>query len=159
MANQENLEDFWQTFLETRNLPASTPFIVWDLSLNKTEATKLRQLILTDEKKVVASLYDAYLIWHKPLPKVGDFALILEEENVVAVLKISAVDLRPFYQVGEIEALLQGASSLKEWQASSAESFQKEALQWGVTFQKESLIVLEMFERLEVVSEVFNFKK
>lgn len=149
MTSQLSLEEFWQNFLEKEQLPLTTSYKIWNLGENRKEEEKLKQLILNDSKKLVSSLYDAYLIKQQSLPKAGDFAFILDnQKKVVAVLKILAVDLRPFYQIGAIEATLDGASSLEDWQITRQKSFQKEALHWGLPFQKESLIVLEMFERL-----------
>jgi uncharacterized protein YhfF len=133
---------------------------MWNLYSNKTnedysawafgsEPDNLATLVLKGEKSATASCYEFYKIDNEPLPKVGDYSVILNsKEEAVCIIKTTKIQIVPFLEVSAEHARKEGEGdkSLSYWRKVHEEVFTLEATEYNTTFSKDYSVVCEEFE-------------
>ena len=110
---------------------------------------RLARLVLDGTKTATASAYIAYENENEPIPKVGDYSVVLFDSGEAAcVIMTNKVSLVPFDEVSERHAYLEGEGdrSLAYWREVHEEFFIPDYLAAGKPFDKHGLCVLEEFE-------------
>lgn len=110
---------------------------------------RLAALVLAGTKTATSSAYSLYGLEDEDLPKVGEYSVILyDDEQAACVLRTTKVSIVPFKDVGERHAWLEGEGdrSLAYWRKVHFEVFGEEFVEAGLAFDEDELVVLEEFE-------------
>jgi uncharacterized protein YhfF len=143
------IEEYWNEFVAyygNKNIGYTEAFAFGD---NKEMADHLAQLVVEGQKQATTSAYELMAIDKDPLPKVGEYSIILNgNDEPVAVIKTIKVDIMHFNEVtseyAEIEG--EGDKSLEYWRKAHIDFFTREYKQYGKTFNENDKVVCEQFE-------------
>lgn len=140
--------ELWEDFRKFNpNAPES--YDAWAFGHSKEMADELAQLVLNGRKTATASNYVLYELESEPLPDVGLHNIILDgDENAVAIVETTSVEIIPFDEVTEEHAFLEGEGdrSLKYWQDVHEDFFKKELKEANLEFHPKILVVCERFQ-------------
>lgn len=109
----------------------------------------LAALVLEGRKTATASVLDLYELDREPLPKVGDYSVILDSsDRAVCVIRDVDVAVVPFGDVDEKHARLEGEGdlSLAYWRDVHRQCFSEWMSESGLVFSEDTKVVLEKFE-------------
>ncbi|MBO4378786.1 MAG: ASCH domain-containing protein [Clostridia bacterium] len=109
---------------------------------------RLAALVTTGIKTATSSAYDLYAIDDEPLPRVGDYSVILNSaEEAVCIIRTTAVYIVPFDRVSARHAFLEGEGdrSLAYWQGVHRAFFTGEMSAAGLLFSEQMQVVCEEF--------------
>ena len=98
---------------------------------------KLADLVLQGIKTATCSAYDLYQINNEPLPKAGDYSVILNSsEEAVCIIKTIKVYVTEFRNVSEEHAFKEGEGdrSLEYWRKVHADFLMNELATVGKAF-------------------------
>ena len=110
---------------------------------------KLADLVLQKIKTATCSAYDLYLIDNEPLPKVGNYSIILDsKEEAVCIIKTIKVYVTEFRNVSKEHAFKEGEGdrSLTYWRKVHESFLINELASVNITFNKNTKVVCEEFE-------------
>ncbi len=110
---------------------------------------KLADLVLRGIKTATCSAYDLYLIDHEPLPKTGDYSVILDSnEEAVCIIKSIKVYVTEFNRVSEDHAFKEGEGdrSLEHWRRVHENFLTNELASVNKSFDENTKVVCEEFE-------------
>ena len=110
---------------------------------------KLADLVLQKIKTATCSAYDLYLIENEPLPKVGNYSIILNsKEEAVCIIKTIKVHVTEFRNVSKEHAFKEGEGdrSLTYWRKVHESFLINELASVNITFNKNTKVVCEEFE-------------
>lgn len=146
MAEIDAVEKFWSSFVEATGTDG--PHTAWSFGNDPDMADELGVLVRDGPKRGTASL----LSWYEgddaePLPRVGDLSVILDGNDLpLCVIRTTAVEVRPFGQVDEAFAWVEGEGdrSLAYWRNAHVAFFASE----GRPVNDGTPVVLETFELL-----------
>lgn len=113
------------------------------------KANELASLVKNGIKTATASLYLFYELENEDLPKVGDYSVILDEDNkAVCIIKNTKVYVTPFNKVSEEHAYKEGEGdrSLNAWRKLHQDFFSNELKSINKEFNETMDVVLEEFE-------------
>ncbi len=144
---------FWQAYLRT--LPEKErpkdPYIVAGISGNEEIADELLGLYLCGKKYAGSSLLKDYESAGDPLPKVGNYWIILDAKGIPRCLvQTTKVVLQKFKDIGKdiAEAEGEGDLSVHYWRQAHQKFFLPFLEQWGVRDLEEAIVVVEFFRIL-----------
>ena len=110
---------------------------------------KLAYLVLQGIKTATCSAYDLYEANHEPLPKAGDYSIILNSRGeAVCIIKTLKVYVTPFNKVSEEHAFKEGEGdrSLKYWRMVHENFLKNELASLNKSFDENTKVVCEEFE-------------
>ena len=110
---------------------------------------KLAELVLQGIKTATCSAYDPYQINNEPLPKAGDYSIILNSNGeAVCIIKTTKVYLTEYNQVSADHAFKEGEGdrSLAYWRMVHENFLINELASVQRTFNENSKVVCEEFE-------------
>lgn len=110
---------------------------------------KLADLVLQGIKTATCSAYDLYLINNEPLPREGDYSVILNSnEEAVCIIKTLKVYVTAFNQVSDEHAYKEGEGdrSLEYWRKVHVKFLTNELASVHKTFNENTKVVCEEFE-------------
>ena len=110
---------------------------------------KLADLVLQKAKTATCSAYDLYLINNEPIPKAGDYSIILNsKEEAVCIIKTLKVYVTEFNNVSEEHAFKEGEGdrSLEYWRRVHMNFLTNELTSVNITFDENTKVVCEEFE-------------
>ena len=110
---------------------------------------KLADLVRNGVKTATCSAYDLYQIDGEPLPKAGDYSVILDSKGeAVCIIKTVKVYVAEFDQVSEEHAYKEGEGdrSLEYWRQVHRDFLTCELLCAHLTFTENTKVVCEEFE-------------
>ena len=113
------------------------------------DADALAKLVVTGEKTATASAYPLYELENEPLPKTGEYSVILDsEENAVCVIQTTKVYVAAFSEVTAEQAFKEGEGdkSLAYWREVHERFFTECMCEAGLAFTPEMKVVCEEFE-------------
>ncbi len=125
---------------------ASLSYTAWQFG---AVPDKLAALVLKGTKQATTSLYDLYALDQEPLPRLGDYSVILDSrDEAICIIQTTKVTILPFQEVTEVMANIEGEGdrSLAYWREVHLEFFQEEAKAIGKTFNESMLVVFEEFQ-------------
>ena len=112
---------------------------------------ELAQLVISGVKTATCSGYVFYDLENIPLPTVGDYFIILnQEEQPVAIIKTVDVTLVPMNEVTEEFAIAEGDGSYEKWKSIHERYFTSELEKVGLEFSEDMLLVCERFKLIDV---------
>ena len=110
---------------------------------------KLAELVKSGEKVATSSAFALYEIEGEPIPKEGDYSVILNsKDEAVCIIKTTNVEVKEFCKVSKEFAYKEGEGdkSLSYWRKVHEDFFTKELASIGMKFSEHSLVVCEEFE-------------
>jgi len=110
---------------------------------------KLAKLVLEGTKTSTSSLHCWYGIENEPLPRIGEYSVILDsKENAVCIIKTTKVYVLPFCEVSVTHAYKEGEGdrTLSYWRKIHEAFFSEELKTAGMTFNANMKVVCEEFE-------------
>ena len=110
---------------------------------------KLAELVLRGVKTATCSSYDLYEADGEPLPKEGDYSVILDSEgSAVCVIRTTKVHVEEFRRVSEEHAYKEGEGdrSLEYWRKVHESFLTNELASINKTFDVNTKVVCEEFE-------------
>ena len=110
---------------------------------------KLANLVLQGIKTATCSAYDLYLIHNEPLPKAGDYSVILNSnEEAVCIVKTLKVYVTEFSRVSVEHAFKEGEGdrSLDYWREVHENFLTNELASVNKAFDENTKVVCEEFE-------------
>ncbi len=110
---------------------------------------KLADLVVRGIKTATCSAYDLYLINGEPLPKAGDYSIILDSKNeAVCIIKTLRVYVTEFDGVSEEQAFKEGEGdrSLEYWRRIHENFLKNELAPVNIPFGGDTKVVCEEFE-------------
>lgn len=118
---------------------------------NEKDANLCADLVCKETKRATSHSLQALQLKAKPLPKIGDFAVVTDWEGKArCVIRTTAVKLLPYFSVREEHALLEGVGdkSLEHWKKVHWENFTRELAHFDKTPKESMIVVFEQFEML-----------
>ena len=137
--------EMWLLFRKKNSIDTDS-YEVWAFG---DEPDELAQLVLEGKKTATASVYDLYGYDSEPLPKAGEYSVIIDsQDRAVCVIRDTEVTIVPFKDVDEDQAWREGEGdrSLEYWRSVHRECFSKWLEDAGMTFTENTRIVLEKFD-------------
>ena len=110
---------------------------------------KLADLVLQGIKTATCSAYDLYLINNEPLPREGDYSIILNSnEEAVCIIKTLKVYVTAFNLVSDEHAYKEGEGdrSLEYWRKVHVKFLTNELASVHKSFNENTKVVCEEFE-------------
>ena len=110
---------------------------------------ELADLVMQGIKTATCSAYDLYLINNEPLPKAGDYSVILNSnEEAVCIIKTLKVYVTEFNQVSQEHAFKEGEGdrTLDYWRKVHIRFLTNELASVNKTFDENTKVVCEEFE-------------
>ena len=141
----------WQAFLDSLPEGAECPaeYSAWGFGNTPEMADELGALVVEGTKTATASLMFWYEEKNEPMPKVGDYSVILDGRGEpMCITRITRLDQVPYKDVGEEMAYLEGEGdrSLAYWRRVHRDFFTGELSAIGETFSEDMVILCEHFE-------------
>lgn len=135
--------ELWDKFTDAKGIEKGTKYEAWAFGSTPDE---LAALVISGIKVATSSAYPLYEKDGEPLPRVGDYSVILNsKDEAVCVIQTTAVEILPYNQVGEEHALKEGEGdkSLDHWRRVHCEFFAKEMKSIGDVFIEDMPVVCE----------------
>jgi uncharacterized protein YhfF len=145
MSDNSAVEGFWRSFVAATGVDGT--YTAWAFGNDAEMADSLGRLVRDGPKRATTSLLSSYQDDDEPLPKVGDMVVVLGGRGEpICVIRTVSVDVRPFGQVDERFAWIEGEGdrSLEYWRAEHDRFFKSE----GRPVDDDTAVVLETFELL-----------
>ena len=139
-------ETMWRRFCADHRVDPDTPHTAWAFG---GAPDKLAALVLDGKKTATASAYDLYFDQKEPLPKAGDYSVILSSAGeAVCVIRTTVVYATNFSLVDADHAAQEGEGdlSLDYWREVHREFFTGELAAVGRTFSETMPVLCERFE-------------
>ena len=144
-----NAKQLWEKYCQETGKNTDLPYQAWQFGGTGDE---LAGLVLKGRKTATASAYCLYEIDNEPLPKEGEYSVILNsKEEALCIIRTTQVAVVPFYEVSEDHAYKEGEGdrTLTYWKAVHEYFFRQEYERYGLPFDLNDLLVLtEEFELL-----------
>jgi len=115
------------------------------------DADRLAELVLAGKKTATSSAYPIYVVENAPLPKVGEYSIILDSnENAVCIVRTTKVYVVPFDEVSSYHAYREGEGdlSLEYWREVHRAFFLTEMNAIDKNFDEKMKVVCEEFEKV-----------
>jgi uncharacterized protein YhfF len=143
-------QSFWRTFRRHTGLDHDN-YVVGSFGDSPKMATALADLVIAGIKRATASLVRDYGDGREPMPKPGDFVMMLDgEERPRFIWRTTEVAIKPLSEVDEAFAWDEGERDrTRDWLvAAHRRYFGRQASREGFDFDDD---ILTVFERFEVV--------
>lgn len=141
-----NAEEMWERYCEKSGVHAE--YDAWAFG---GAPDALAELVLNGVKTATAFAYPFYELEQEPLPKAGEYNIILNaKDEAVCVTKTTSVYVVPFREVSADHAFREGEDdrSLDSWRAIHRDFFTREMNEAGLTFDEDMPVVCEEFMRV-----------
>lgn len=138
-------QQMWEEYLSFSKIE-DCGYEAWQFGDSPDE---LAALVKSGIKRATSSAYDLYVYDNEPLPKVGEYSVILNSnDEAVCVIKTVKVEVVKFCDVAEEFAFNEGEGdrSLAYWRRVHERFFTKELRAEGLEFSPEIKVVCEQFE-------------
>ncbi|WP_106497302.1 ASCH domain-containing protein [Lentibacillus sp. Marseille-P4043] len=149
MSNNSIIQ-MWEDYRKN-NLNAPTDYEAWAFGDSKEMADELAALVLEGTKTATASNYSLYELDNEDLPYVGLHNIILNgDEEAVAIVETTSVEVVPFDEVTEEHAYLEGEGdrTLAYWRDVHETFFKNECKDTNIDFHYKIPVVCERFKLL-----------
>lgn len=137
-------EELWARFSAETGIQAD--YDAWAFGDNPRH---LSFLVIRGIKTATASAHALYALDDEPLPQIGEYNVILNEDDLaVCITRTTNVSVIPFKEITEEQAAKEGEGdkSLAYWRNVHEAFFTKELQEAGMTFTEDMLVVFEEFE-------------
>jgi uncharacterized protein YhfF len=150
LQKTKQTEEFWQTFAEHAG-QADADYVVVAFGDNPDMATELAALVVSGIKRATASLVRDFSSPDNPLPRVGDFVVIVDGTgSPQCIYRTTEIEIKPLIAVDERFAWDEGEGgrTLDWWLPAHRRYFGRQA---GLVGFKMHDNIETVFERFEVV--------
>ena len=146
--NNEQVQKFWQEFLEAKGLDDSTELYESFYFANEEWADKLLALVLQGKKTATCGCVPSYEAEGQCLPQAGDYSIVTNYAgDPHCVIQVKTATVLPFNEVTWDMARLEGEDEVMQtWVDGHRRFFQLEADQYGFEFSDDTLVCFETFE-------------
>ena len=141
-----NAAEMWERFCEKSGIKAD--YDDWAFG---GAPDALAELVLNGIKTATASAYPLYEQEQEPLPKAGDYSVILNTKGeAVCIIRTRKVYVVPFREVSADHAFREGEDdrSLESWREVHRDFFTREMNDEGLSFDEDMPVVCEEFMRV-----------
>ena len=141
-----NAAEMWERFCEKSGIKAD--YDDWAFG---GAPDALAELVLNGIKTATASAYPLYEQEQEPLPKAGDYSVILNTKGeAVCIIRTTKVYVVPFREVSADHAFREGEDdrSLESWRKVPRDFFTREMNDEGLSFDEDMPVVCEEFMRV-----------
>lgn len=141
-----NAAEMWERFCEKSGIKAD--YNDWAFG---GAPDALAELVLNGIKTATASAYPLYEQEQEPLPKAGDYSVILNTKGeAVCIIRTTKVYVVPFREVSADHAFREGEDdrSLESWREVHRDFFTREMNDEGLSFDEDMPVVCEEFMRV-----------
>lgn len=159
----ETITRFWQDYLAS--LPPEVPhpaaFQAWAFGDSPALADELAALVLAGLKTATAGLVWAFEYDNEPLPKPGDYSIVLSGQGEPrCIIETTRVDVVPFKDVDAEQAYLEGEGdrTLEYFRAAHERFFKRECARIGRAYAWDMPVVCERF-RLVLNPSIMNHSR
>jgi uncharacterized protein YhfF len=147
-VDRQAVEEWWEAFRQACGVDADQhgTFAFGD---SPGMADELAGLVVHGPKRATAGLLADYERDHEPLPREGDYAVVVDGRGLpVAVVRITQVEVKPLREVDAAFAWDEGEGdrSLAYWLDAHRRFFARRCEALGMAFSDEVLTVFERFE-------------
>ena len=140
---------FWQQYIDSQPEPPENPQVEASIAGNQEIADELLELYLVGKKTAGSGLVKDYEMAGDPLPRVGQFWIILNSaKNPQCLVKTVRVEIHPFDEVTEEIAIAEGEGDL------SLDYWRKVHREFFTPYLKE--LAIEDLDKAEVVTEFYE---
>ncbi len=139
-------QEMWEEFSQKQGISAE--YDCWSYG---DDADTLAQLTLQGIKTATCSLHCLYEAEGEPLPKEGEYSVILDSrEQAMCVIETTRVYLTTFGEVTPDHARKEGEGdrSLSYWRQVHEAFFTEELKETGERFREDLMLVCEEFQRV-----------
>lgn len=142
------VQQYWDSFVAVRGLDA-VAHGVWEFGDNRELADELAGLVVAGTKRGTTSLLRTYRESGEPLPKLGDFSVVVDgSETPCCIVRTAFVDVKP---LGEVDARFawdegEGDRSLTWWLSAHTRYFARQGQREGFAVDDRTEVVLVRFE-------------
>ncbi len=137
-------KELWESFIKNNNI-ADCEYDAWAFGV---DADLLAHLVVIGEKTATASAYPLYEYENEPLPKSGEYSVILDSaDNAACIIQTEKVSIVPFSKVTAEHAYKEGEGdkSLDYWKDVHAKFFTECMNEVGLDFTDDMKVVCEEF--------------
>lgn len=142
----EKAKKYWLDYWNEKGEVAPTNVTAWQFGV---DADYLAKLVVDGIKTATCSGHIFYELEKEPLPKEGDYSIILNGVNEPkAIIRLTEVTVTPMNEVTEQFAYDEGEGdrSYAYWWKEHEVFFTKDLKAYGLPFQEDMLVVCERFE-------------
>src|SRR5215831_18016547 len=150
LPRNPDTDAFWQAFRRRAGLDHDN-YVVGSFGDSPEMTTELADLVMAGTKRATASLARDYGEGSEPMPKPGDFVIVLDGEGCSRFIwRTTEVTIKPLFQVDEAFAWDEGEGDRTPdwWLAAHRCYFARQASREGFEFDDN---IFTVFERFEIV--------
>ncbi|MBL4829008.1 MAG: ASCH domain-containing protein [Aliivibrio sp.] len=142
---------FWNEYLASLSPenPPSNYFVESCPAGNSSMTDGLIALYLSGKKRAGSSLVEDFEVTGDPLPKVGNYWIVLDGKNQPKlILKTLKIEIHQFRDVPEYIAIAEGEgdSSLEYWKKTHIDFFKPFLASWDIDNIDDAHVITEFFE-------------
>ena len=147
----DSIKQFWQEFCKTSSINSETPYQVWYFGNTSEMARELAELVISGKKTATASLVEFNETHSESAPINNGLSVVTDFEGLplciiqtteIRHLLFREVDAKFAFDEGE------GDQTLEYWREIHRQYFTKEAKEFNLEFNDDSLIACERFKLL-----------
>lgn len=150
-------ESYWQDFVLRNPEHTGHAYKVWSFSGAPYTANTLLNLTIQGSKTATSALKAVFTLQKHKQPQQGAISVVTYGDGYPgAILETTAVETRPFNQVDEEHARLEGEGdlSLAYWREVHGTVFEDQLARHGKSFSGKTPVVCERFRLLDVNREL-----
>lgn len=146
--NTAAVQQFWDVFVAASR-PDTSTFRIWAFGDGRELSTELAALVLAGTKRGAATLRRSFDASGEPLPKPGDFSVVVDGSDVpCCVVRTVEIETKP---LGDVDARFaweegEGDGSLGWWLSAHTRYFKRQGLREGFSVDRRTEVVLVRFE-------------
>lgn len=147
--NSEKIASYWQNFSAKHHLDLSQPNAWMFGSGTESTGNELGKLVVDGIKTATCSAHLLYELENEPLPKVGQYDIVLNGRNEpLAIIRNVSVEVKKMSEVTPEFSKLEGEGDLSHdyWYNVHQLFFTELLTGFGKEFSPDMLLVCEIFE-------------
>lgn len=154
--NSEKITDYWQRFSTKHHLDLAQPNAWMFGSGTESTGNELGKLVVDGIKTATCSAHLLYELENEPLPKVGQYDILLNGKNEpLAIIRNVSVEVKKMSEVTHDFSRLEGEGDLSHeyWYDVHQLFFTELLAEFGKEFSSDMLLVCEIFEVLDTYEQ------
>lgn len=148
LLDHGRVKQFWDAYAHSARVGPKN-FVVLRFGDGADLADELATQVVTGEKRATTSLVRDFSKLNKPIPKPGDYRVIIDGKNSPrCIARVVKVDVKPLRDVDESFAWDEGGGDrrLEWWRSAYARYFKRQGAREGFTVDDGTQVILERFE-------------